>query len=493
MFSRGIYMSSQSIKKNAVLNVIKSVMGIIFPLITYPYAARVIGVENIGKINYSASIVSYFTLFAAFGITTYAIRECSKIRDNKEALSKRASEIFSLNLLTTGVSLITLYILAFSVGNLSPYTSIICIQSLSIIFTTIGVDWINVVFEEYKYITIRSIIINVVHLLLLFLLVKNRSDYYQYAFLTVANNIIIGGMNFFYCRRFIHITPSFSKNLLDHFRKLLPFFVNEISIAIYVSADTTMLGALKGDYAVGLYSTAVKVYSIVKTIFIAIYSVTLPRLSLCIGQDDNIRFREILSHVFSTFIVLSVPACTGLFLYSKEIVSIIGSEEFLSASTSLSLLSIALLFAVFGGIFTRCINIPLGHEKTNTTATIIAAIENICLNFIFIPLLSERGAALTTVFAEATVLFFCIWKAKKNKIDLHNVIVKKHIIDALAGCIAIVGIYFACSRMINNTLLCFATGFATSVICYFIMLLIAKNSVLNEYLQAFKIKFKRKV
>ncbi len=485
-------MSNKSIKKNAVLNVIKSMMGIIFPLITYPYAARIIGVENIGKINYSASIVSYFTLFAAFGITTYAIRECSKIRENKEELTKIASEIFSLNLLTTGLSLLALYIVTFFVQRLRPYTTIICIQSLSIIFTTIGVDWINVVFEEYKYITIRSIVINIVHMVLLFLLVKNRSDYYQYAFLTVANNIIIGGMNYIYCRRFIRITPSFSKKIFFHFRNLLPFFVNEISIAIYVSADTTMLGAMQGDYAVGLYSTAVKVYSIVKTIFIAIYSVTLPRLSLCIGQDDNGRFKEILSNVFSTFIILAIPACTGLFVYSKEIVSIIGSEEFLSASTSLSVLSIALLFAVFGGVFTRCINIPLGYEKTNTSATIIAATENIFLNFLFIPLLKEKGAALTTVLAEATVLFFCIWRAKHYKIDMRNVIIGRHLFDSIVGCIVIIGIYVACSTMIENSLIRFAVGFVSSIICYFTILLIAKNSIISGYVQNFKIKCKRK-
>ena len=50
---------------NAALNLFKTALSIIFPLITYPYISRILGVENLGKINYTASIVGYFSLIAA--------------------------------------------------------------------------------------------------------------------------------------------------------------------------------------------------------------------------------------------------------------------------------------------------------------------------------------------------------------------------------------------------------------------------------------------
>ena len=91
-------------KKNAILNVIKSLMSIIFPLITYPYVTRILGVENLGKINYTNSIVSYFALIASLGITTYAIREGAKIRNDREKIEEFSSEIFSINIITTIVA-----------------------------------------------------------------------------------------------------------------------------------------------------------------------------------------------------------------------------------------------------------------------------------------------------------------------------------------------------------------------------------------------------
>ena len=78
---------------NAVLNTIKTVLGIIFPLITFPYVSRVLGVEGIGVYNFSASIVSYFLLTAGLGISTYAIREATQYRDDSEEICKLSAAL----------------------------------------------------------------------------------------------------------------------------------------------------------------------------------------------------------------------------------------------------------------------------------------------------------------------------------------------------------------------------------------------------------------
>ena len=71
-------MKEKNIGINAILNVIKSCLSVIFPLITYPYALRILGADGIGKVTYGESIVSYFLLIAMLGITTYAVREGAK-------------------------------------------------------------------------------------------------------------------------------------------------------------------------------------------------------------------------------------------------------------------------------------------------------------------------------------------------------------------------------------------------------------------------------
>ena len=97
-----------SIKKNTVYNFIKTASAVVFPLITFPYSSRVLHAENIGKIHFGSSIVSYISLFASLGITTYAIRECSKVKNDKEELSRISSQLLSINIISTIIAYIIL-------------------------------------------------------------------------------------------------------------------------------------------------------------------------------------------------------------------------------------------------------------------------------------------------------------------------------------------------------------------------------------------------
>ncbi|MEF2737507.1 MAG: oligosaccharide flippase family protein, partial [Bifidobacterium choerinum] len=102
-----------SLTRNALLNSMKTVMSLIFPLITFPYVSRVLGAANIGKINYSLSIVSYFALFAALGISNYAIREGAKIKRDQASLTRFARQIFTINLVSSGIAYLAFLIVVF--------------------------------------------------------------------------------------------------------------------------------------------------------------------------------------------------------------------------------------------------------------------------------------------------------------------------------------------------------------------------------------------
>ena len=89
--------NEKSLGKNAILNGLKSVLSVVFPLITYPYVLRVLQVENIGKVDFSNSIVNYFILLAGLGINTYAIREGAAYKNERRKLESFSSEIFTIN------------------------------------------------------------------------------------------------------------------------------------------------------------------------------------------------------------------------------------------------------------------------------------------------------------------------------------------------------------------------------------------------------------
>lgn len=165
---------NKSIKKNVVLNALKVLMSMIFPLIAFPYASRVLGPSGVGKVDFSVSIVAYFVLLASLGITTYGIRQGATIRDSKEKLSTFVQEIFIINLVTTIIAYILFGLAIFSLVQLKPYLSVLLVTGLNIGFTTLGIDWLYGALEEYAYITIRSAVFQGVALILLFLLVRDK-------------------------------------------------------------------------------------------------------------------------------------------------------------------------------------------------------------------------------------------------------------------------------------------------------------------------------
>ena len=97
-------MTKKSLKKNAFFNFIKCFMNIIFPIISFPYASRILMPEGIGAINFANSIIEYFVMIAELGISTYAAREAARIRDNRTELAKFTREILFFNFITTAIS-----------------------------------------------------------------------------------------------------------------------------------------------------------------------------------------------------------------------------------------------------------------------------------------------------------------------------------------------------------------------------------------------------
>lgn len=473
----------RSLGVNAFLNAVKSGMSVLFPLITYPYAFRILHAEGIGKVDYATSIISYFSLIAALGISTYAVREGAKLRDDRSRLEEFANQIFSINVITTIISYVALFFCVFIFDSLKQYSTLIWLLSLSIGLTTLGIEWVNTIYEDYLYITVRSIIAHIVTLILLFVLVRLETDYYQYAFLTVVTNAIICFTNWKYCRRYVHIRLTKKLNIKKHMGPVLTLFANSIATSIYVNSDTTMIGAMTGNYFVGIYSIAVKIYNVVKRMLVAMYSVAISRIAFYVGKNDTDKIREIYTSLLSNLTIVLLPASIGLISVAKEVILFMGGEEYLEAIPTLQILSISLIGAVFGGAVTYCLNIPLGRERKNVVATIFSAIINVCLNLILIPLLKQNGAAITTAISEFFVFFYCTFTFKdfKKYIDFKNW--GKNFFQAGIGCLTILGVSYMVHYFIGIPMVALLATVIASVLLYGVELILFKNSMTMSILR----------
>ncbi|MSS59523.1 flippase [Erysipelotrichaceae bacterium Oil+RF-744-GAM-WT-6] len=465
----------KSLKVNVVLNTIKTLMNIIFPLITFPYVTRILGVNNIGKVNYAQSIVSYFSLIAALGITTYATREGSSIRDDKNKLGTFANQVFSINVLTSCIAYVALFICIAFIPQFHNYSLIILILSLTIIATTLGIDWVNNIFEDFYYITVRSIFVQIINLILLFIFIHQQTDFYKYAFLIVFTQMITAVMNFVYCRRYCKIRLTKRLNLSKHLKPMLVLFANNVAVTIYCSADQTMLGLMSGDYYVGLYAVAVKVYSMIRSLISSVFTVCIPRLSTYAGKNQMDKFLHLINSIFSCLLIIVIPMSVGLICLAKPIVIVLSGVNYIDAIPTLQILSVALDFAIFGGIVTNCINIPLKRENTNLVATSIAAIANIALNIIAIGIMQQNGAAITTALAEAIVTIICFLVHRDTINFFKFSLFWKQLIESLLGGFLAFAVCRIVSLFISHNLLICLFSFVIFSSLYLLLLLLFKE------------------
>ena len=351
-------MKQKSLGVNAILNGIKQCCSIIFPLITFPYISRVLGSDGYGKYSFSYSVTNYFILLAALGIYTYAIREGAKIREDKKKLDKFCSQVFSINVCSAVISLLLLSMIAILLPKFSGYKAYIFIQSTAIIMAVIGTDWVNGIFEDYFYITVRYIAVQCVCLIAMFVFVREPGDVIPYCIISVlATN---GGnlINVFYVRKYAKIRFTFDMDLKRHLMPLLILFVNSIAISIYVNSDITMLGFFESDTQVGVYSFASKIYNLLKQLINAVIVVSVPRISYIINNRPE-EYKMFLNRIFSGLNIVLLPIVVGMFFMSDSMILIAGGEQYISGDTSLKILSVATLFAIYASLFTNCVTAEL--------------------------------------------------------------------------------------------------------------------------------------
>lgn len=484
-----IEIRNKSLGINAILNAIKSVMAIIFPLITFPYVSRILQVDNLGKYNFANSFVSYFVLFASLGISTYAIREGSHLRENKDKISEFASEVFSINCISTLISYIIMIVCVIFSPKINEYKSLIGIFSVSIVFTTLGTEWIYSIFEEYTYITKRSILVQFISLVLLFVFVKDKDDYIIYACITVFASVGANIINFINAKKFCDIKFVINNNMTRHIKPIFILFASTLATTIYVNSDMLLLGFMTSDYNVGLYSAAEKIYRVVKTLLGAILVVSIPRLSNYLGKGKIDEFNNVFNKIFNILIIIAIPAVIGLFMLANDIIIIISDSTFMEASYTLRILCFALIFALFCWIFSSCLLIPYKDEKTVFKVTLISALVNVILNIILIPIMKEKGAAFTTLIAEMIAMF--MYYKYSNKYIKINVSLK----DLLSVFIASIGIIVVCvlaKLYLKNLFIRFSIAVIFSIIVYFTILLIFKNSFIYDAILLIQKKIKIK-
>lgn len=407
-------MQEKSVGKNAALNMVKTVLSLLFPLITFPYISRVLQVEKLGRVNFAYSIVSYFVLFATLGLKTYGVREGAALRNDRVRFQRFFSQMLTITAVSTAVSLALLLLLAFSAPRLREYRALILILSAAVVLPTVGCEWVCAAYEDYAYITVRTLVVQLLSLILILALLHKPEDDYRYACILVFSAQGANLLNLFHIRRYVRFSLTGKPEAGRHLKPMLVLFASSLATTVYVSSDTTLLGLLSGEYCTGLYTAAAKLYTVIKNLVSAIVVVSIPRFSYYCSAGKTEEYNALLSRISKVLCLLAIPAAAGVFVLSEEIILLISGEAYMEAASALRILSVAAVFVAASWVQSQCVLIPMKKEKWVFYTTLAAAALNVLLNLVLIPRWQHNAAAFTTVIAEGTVALVYHFAIRKH-------------------------------------------------------------------------------
>lgn len=476
---------AQSVKVNYILNLINTGTQMLFPLITFPYVCRVIEADGIGQINFFQSIISYISLFTCLGIPMYAIREIARDRSDVVQMNRTAMEILLLHSMLTLVGYAIVAILCLTVPQIQVNIPLFLILSLTIFFTAIGCEWFYQGIEDFKYITIRGLIIKTVSVVLLFIFVKSKTDLLYYGCYTVFG--VLGGniFNFFRLRKYIHRENIiFSElHIKRHIKPVLKVFSFSVVTSIYLQLNTVLLGFLKNALAVGCFAAATKVMQMLLTMSVCLGSVMMPRASHLIAENKEAEFNRLIQKSYDFTLAIALPMTIGLIFCAPSLITALCGVKFEHSILPSQIIAPIILMVAISNIFGIQVLFPKGKINIVTLCCGIGAVADLILNLCLIPFFSYIGTSIAYLGAEVATTVSMYFIGRKYIPIIY--FKKSHLTYAL-GCIVMALALYGISLLQLPTLTILLLQGCCGVLAYFIILCICKDEMLVQILSKIK-------
>lgn len=399
-----------SVKVNAAMNFGMKVAGALCTLISYPWVFRVLGAEGVGRVAFANSVLNFFTMLATLGIPSYGVRECARVRDDREQLSKVTHELLIIQAVTTLMATVLMGLTVALVPKLRAEPQLFAIQLFVLALNVLGTEWLFSGLEQYGYITFRVIALKSLTVVLIVTLVRDVNDWLMYAMLLGFAVYMPNVLNLFGLRHFVSVRRCREPyELKRHIRPILVFFAQSAAITVYTSLDSAMLGFISGDYWVGMYDASVKIKLILTYFITSLGNVLMPRLSNYVYRKREEDFRRSVAESAEFTLIAGLSLTVYLLLMAPECVVFLFGEESLPAASALRVLAPTVLLIGCSNLTGVQILTPRGRENIVMWSMICGAAVDFVLNLLFIPRFHAAGAALGTLIAEVAVLGVQLW------------------------------------------------------------------------------------
>ena len=209
------------------------------------------------------------------------------------------------------------------------------------------------------------------------------------------------------------------KGICSHIRPNLVLFIPVLAVSIYKIMDKIMLGSMTNMTEVAYYENSEKIINIPMGIIAALGTVMLPRMSNLIATGNDKKALQMIEMSLKFIMFLAIGIAGGVIIVSPNFIPLFLGNEFVNAIPVVSLLAVTVIFISWANVVRTQYLIPHQKDKIYIKSTLLGALVNVISNIILIPRYGAVGAAIGTIFAEATVAVYQTIKVK-NALEIRK-------------------------------------------------------------------------
>ena len=404
--------NQSSLIVNYIYNVVYQILNILVPLITVPYASRVLGAEKLGIYSYTYAVASYFAIAAYLGFENYGNRMIARDRDNRELLNRSFSGAFYFQLVA-GISACgayLIYLLFFCRVN----KMVAAVQLLYIGSQAININWFYFGLEQFRKTVFRSILVRILSVVAILFLVKKPSDIIIYTMICAGSALFGSVFLWLNLGKYVKFVKVSIQEILIHARRCLVLFFPVLVINIYRSMDKIMLGQMTDMREVAIYSNADKIVELPYGVIAALGVVMLPRMTNFVASGQQNRSKRYIEKSMQFMMMLSCGMAFGMIATGRYFAPLFFGGEFWFCGELIMIIAPMVIIRACANVVRTQYLLPNGRDRDYIVSLLGGVVINLVVNWNLIPRWGSAGAAIGTLLAESFVAIYQLMVCRKE-------------------------------------------------------------------------------
>lgn len=390
-----------SLKNNIIYQTLYQILLLVLPIITSPYVSRVLGAERIGVYSYSYSVANYFVLVAALGINNHGSRVIAEVKDEQKKLNQVFSDLFILHAVIAG-SVCVVY-LGYSLLFVGVDRKYAIIQIFYVASAFFDINWFFFGLEQFKITVVRNTIVKIFTVGCVFMFVREANDLWKYCLIMSLGYLISQSVVWIYVKKYVTFVKPKWDGIKTNIKPMILLFVPAVAVSLYKVMDKIMLGMMSSKEQVGFYENSEKVINMLMGFVSAFGTVMLPRMSNLISSGKYKLAELYMEKSIEVVSCIAVALSLGLYAIAPRFAPFFFGPGFEECGVLMQILAITVIFVAFANVIRTQYLIPNHKDKIYLISVCSGAIVNISVNYMLIPVMQGRGAAIGTVCAEIIV------------------------------------------------------------------------------------------